>query len=321
MNRKDLLNRGFKRGDGLVLSNPTYLTWVKRFTEDVLAQDLGARGDITTTALFGERTASARAVIRAKEDGVVAGITEVTWFYEKHGVIVTPHKRDGDAIRAGDTVLELRASEKRLLETERTGLKVLQRMSGIASMTRRLIDALEAAGADTMVTATRKTHWPLLDKKAVYVGGGGTHRLGLWESILIKDNHLEGLQREGHGEDCIQEALTRAWPHRDLAAFIEIEVEDEADAVTAAKTFNALQEHDGVHPCVIMLDNMAPPQIRGVITVLKARGLHDHILLEASGGITPDNLIDYARTGVDILSVGALTHSPKALDLNQTLIR
>jgi nicotinate-nucleotide pyrophosphorylase (carboxylating) len=321
MTRKDLLTRGFKRGDGLVLSNPTYLTWVKRFTEDVLAQDLGARGDITTTALFGERTAPARAVVRAKDDGVVAGLAEATWFYKHHGITVILHKRDGDPVCVGDCILELKASEKRLLETERTGLKVLQRMSGIASMTHRLITLLKAAGADTLVTATRKTHWPLLDKKAVCVGGGGTHRLGLWESILIKDNHLEGLQREGHHDDYVQEALTRAWPHRDLTAFIEIEVEDEANALTAAQTFNALQGPTDVRPCVIMLDNMLPPQIRGVITALKARGLYDRVLLEASGGITPGNLIDYARTGVDILSVGALTHSPQALDLNQTLIR
>jgi nicotinate-nucleotide pyrophosphorylase (carboxylating) len=321
MNRKDLLNRGFKRGDRLVLSNPTYLKWVKRFTEDILEQDLGEMGDITTTSIFGDKTDPARAVVRAKEDGVMAGIAEVTWFYEQHGIAVTSHKRDGDPVHAGDLVLELRASEKRLLETERTGLKVLQRMSGIATMTRRLLDQVKAAGADAMIVATRKTHWPLLDKKAVWVGGGGTHRLGLWEAILIKDNHLEGLKREGYQEDYIEEALTRAWQHRDRAVFIEVEVEDEVDALTAAKTFNDLQGHGEVRPCVIMLDNMPPPQIRGVITVLKERGLYDSVLLEASGGIAPDNLIEYAQTGVDILSLGSLTHSPKALDLNQTLIR
>lgn len=321
MNREDLLNLGFKRVDGLVLSNPTYLTWVKRFTEDVLKQDLGEMGDITTTAIFGENMAPARAEVRAKEDGVMAGIAEVTWFYEQHGITVTPHKRDGDHVHAGDRVLELKASEKRLLETERTGLKVLQRMSGIASMTRRLVDTLKAAGANTMVVATRKTHWPLLDKKAVWMGGGGTHRLGLWESILVKDNHLEGLKREGYREDYIEEALTRAWQHRDLAVFLEIEVEDEADALTAAKTFKDLQGHGEDRPCVIMLDNMPPPQIGGVITTLREHGLYDRVLLEASGGITPDNLIEYAKTGVDLLSLGALTHSPKALDLNQTLIR
>ena len=321
MNRKDLLNRGFKRGDRLVLSNPTYLTWVKRFTEDVLEQDLGEMGDITTTSIFGDKTDSARAVVRAKEDGVMAGIAEVTWFYEQHEIAVTSHKRDGDPVHAGDLVLELRASEKRLLETERTGLKVLQRMSGIATMTRRLLDQVKAAGADALVVATRKTHWPLLDKKAVWVGGGGTHRLGLWEAILIKDNHLEGLKREGYQKDYIEAALTRAWQHRDRAVFIEVEVEDEADALTAAKTFHDLQEPGEVRPCVIMLDNMPPPQIKGVITALKERGLYDSVLLEASGGIAPDNLIEYAKTGVDILSLGSLTHSPKALDLNQTLIR
>ena len=320
MNRRELLTLGFKRIKGLELNNPEYLKWVKRFTLDVLEQDLGEMDDITTLSIFGEKTYPAKAVVRVKEDGIIAGIEEVTWFYEQKGIDVKPCKHDGDHVNVGDAVLELSDSVRSLLETERTGLKVLQRMSGIASMTRRVIDEIVEAGLDTMVVATRKTHWQLLDKKAVYLGGGGTHRLGLWEAILIKGNHLEGLKREGYAEQYIEEALSRVWDQRETVAFIEIEVETEEDACNAAETFKRLQQQGGVMPCVVMLDNMSPEKIGKVIKELKERDVYDHVLLEASGGINQGNILEYAKTGVDAVSLGSLTHSPKALDLNQTLI-
>lgn len=320
MDRKDLLNLGFNRAGDLVLSNPEYLKWVKRFTQDVLEQDLGERGDITTEAIFTGKTYPAKALVTVREDGVIAGIEELRWFYERNGVEVKQFKRSGDHVKNGEAVLELTGTMERLLQLERTGLKILQRMSGIATMTSELIEMVKEAGAETMVAATRKTHWQLLDKKAVHLGGGGTHRLGLWESILIKDNHLEGLKREGFEEDYVEEALKRAWRNREKTVFIEIEVENETDALRAARIFKKLQQQDGVKPCVIMLDNMFPEKIRKVIRELKEQGLYDYVLLEASGGISPENLIEYAKTGVDVVSLGSITHSPKALDINQTLV-
>jgi nicotinate-nucleotide pyrophosphorylase (carboxylating) len=321
MNRRELLTRGFTRLRGLELTNPEYLKWVKRFTMDVLEQDLGKRGDITTQLLFDDQTYPAKAVVRVKEDGVLAGIEEVTWFLQQKGIEVTPHIKDGERVHTGDSVLELRGSERDLLETERACLKVLQRMSGIASTTRRMVDKIVDAGLDTMVVATRKTHWPLLDKKAVYLGRGGTHRLGLWEAILIKDNHLEELKREGYTETYIEEALTRVWDQRSTVAFIEIEVETEEDACTAAEAFKRRQQQGEGIPCIVMLDNMSPKQIKRVIDELKTRDVYDQVLLEASGGINQTSILDYAKTGVDAVSLGALTHSPHALDMNQTLLR
>ncbi len=321
MRRRDLLTRGLTRITGLTLTNPEYLTWVQRFTLDALAQDLGARGDVTTQLLFGDHTYPAKAVVRAKEEGVLAGLEEVTWFLQQKGIEVTPHRIDGQRISTGDTILDLRGSERNLLETERVCLKVLQRMSGIASMTRRVVDRIADAGLDTLVLATRKTHWPLLDKKAVYLGGGGTHRVGLWDAVLIKDNHLEGLKREGYADTYIEEALTRVWDQRSTVAFIEIEVETEEDAFIAAEAYKRRRRYGDEIPCIVMLDNMSPVQIGQVIDRLKARDVYDYTLLEASGGITQTNVLDYAETGVDALSMGALTHSPHALDLNQTLLR
>ena len=320
MNRKELLTLGFKRIKDLELDNPEYLKWVTRFTMDVLEQDLGDRGDITTRLLFGFQTYPATALVRIKENGVLAGVEEVTWFLQQEGIEVKSLIKDGERVNVGDTVLELRGSKKRLLETERTCLKVLQRMSGIASTTRKVIDEIVEAGLDTMIVATRKTHWQLLDKKAVYLGGGGTHRLGLWEAILIKGNHLKELKREGYSEKYIEEALNRVWNQRETVAFIEIEVETEEDACTAAETFKRLQQQGEAIPCIVMLDNMLPEKIRRVIKELKKRDVYNHILLEASGGINQKNILEYAKTGVDVVSLGSLTHSPKSLDINQNLI-
>lgn len=320
MNRKELLTIGFKRIKDLELDNPEYLKWVTRFTMDVMEQDLGEQGDITTRLLFGFQTYPATALVKIKEDGVLAGVEEVTWFLQQEGIKVKQLIKDGERVSVGDTVLELRGSKRKLLETERTCLKVLQRMSGIASTTRKVIDEIVEAGLETMIVATRKTHWQLLDKKAVYLGGGGTHRLGLWEAILIKGNHLEELKREGYAENYIEEALNRVWNQRETVAFIEIEVETEEDACTAAEIFKRLQQQGEAIPCIVMLDNMSPEKIGRVIKKLKKRNVYDHVLLEASGGINQNNVLEYAKTGVDVVSLGSLTHSPKALDMNQNLI-
>jgi len=287
---------------------------------DVLEQDLGDRGDITTRLLFGFQTYRATALVRIKEKGVLAGVEEVTWFLQKKGIDVKPLIKDGERVNVGDTVLELRGSKKRLLETERTCLKVLQRMSGIASTTRKVIDEIVEAGLDTMIVATRKTHWQLLDKKAVYLGGGGTHRLGLWEAILIKGNHLEELKREGYAEKYIEEALSRVWNQRETVAFIEIEVETEEDACTAAETFKRLQQQDEAIPCIVMLDNMLPEKIGLVIKELKKRDVYNHVLLEASGGIDKKNIKRYSETGVDAISLGTITHSVKNINFSLDII-
>jgi nicotinate-nucleotide pyrophosphorylase (carboxylating) len=158
----------------------------------------------------------------------------------------------------------------------------------------------------------------LLDKRAVHLGGGGTHRLGLWDAILVKNNHLALLANRE--EDAVRVAVERAWPARQSAAFIEVEVRSQAGAIAAAQAFRRVQESsqegpDGNCPCLLLLDNMPPAQIASVIADLRTQNLLDHILTEASGNISESNLEEYAASGVDAISMGALTHSARALDL------
>ena len=168
-----------------------------------------------------------------------------------------------------------------------------------------------------MVVATRKTPWGPLDKRAVHLGGGGTHRLGLWEAILIKGNHLKALG--GPSERVFEEALEKAWGLRGRAAFIEVEVSSLEAALQAARIFKQLQTPDPrpQTPVILMLDNVPPDEVRKITSTLRVEGLYPHVLLEASGGIDEGNLLAYAESGVDAVSLGSLTHSARALNLHQ----
>jgi nicotinate-nucleotide pyrophosphorylase (carboxylating) len=172
------------------------------------------------------------------------------------------------------------------------------------------------------VVATRKTPWGLLDKRAVHLGGGGTHRLGLWDAILVKNNHLALLANRE--EDAARIAVERSWPARKSAAFIEVEVRSQQAAIAAAQAFWRVRESSRGEPgaecpCLLLLDNMPPAQMTAIIADLLRNGLLDHVLTEASGNISESNIEEYATCGVDAISVGALTHSTRALDLCERL--
>jgi nicotinate-nucleotide pyrophosphorylase (carboxylating) len=299
----------------LNVGNPDYLKCLKRFTLEAVQEDLGHSGDITVKSVLRDNRRRKAKVI-AKERGILAGIEEAVWFYDQYGVEISPIKQDGDRVIKGDLILELQGQEFTLLETERVGLNLIQRMSGIASLTNKLVQDSEPL----LVVATRKTHWGDLDNKAVSVGGGGTHRLGLWESILIKENHLASLSKEGEF-DVIEEALTRAWQNRDKAVFIEIEVVCIDDAIKAASQFAKLMEGTKVvTPCVVMLDNFSPKDAAKTVNLFKEKGFYEQVLIEASGGITPENILAYRDAEVDVVSMGYLTHSPKAMDVSQLIV-
>lgn len=315
MNRKKLLDLAYKRSGELHVDKHDYVNCLKRFTVESLKEDVGGKGDITVNSVL-TRNNKRKAKIVAKEMGVIAGIEEVVWFYSQYGVSVKQLKTDGSKIKKGDVILELKGKEFDLLKTERVGLNLLQRMSGIATLTNELMEKCKPL----LVAATRKTHWGNLDNKAVSLGGGGTHRLGLWESILIKENHLESLSKEGDF-DVIKESLDRAWVNRGKAVFIEIEVESLKDAIKAAEYFKLLMKKDKkITPCIIMLDNFSPKLATKTMRLLKEKGLYNKILVEASGDITPKNISEYRDAGVDVVSMGYLTHSPRALDLSQLII-
>ncbi len=311
MDRRKMLEKAFQRGHLLTLKNPMYKAWIRRFIVEEVKGDVGWKGDITTQALLRKGVMSA--AVEMKQGGIIAGLEEAVFLYKSNGISTVREKKDGERVKKGDIVLRLRGNIGDLLRIERSVLDLLQRMSGIATLTSELI---KKAKEGACIAPTRKTQWRYLDKKAVFVGGGLTHRLALWESILIKDTHLAALRHEGIA-DPISYSIIRAWKSRQKSVFIEIEVSSLHDAFHASQVFKEL--HAGNYPCLIMLDNMKPMEIKKVVLALKKQKLYGHILIEASGGITPENIDAYASTGVDVLSLGYLTHSSHALDMKQYL--
>lgn len=315
--RQGRLRRAFFRGDGLHLQDPGYLSFARTLLGQLLDSDVGS-GDQTVSALQ-LADGHARAKILAKEPGVIAGVAEFTWLLNRGDVEVMARKQDGQAIEAGDVVLEIEGRRSDLLAYERVGLNLVQRLGGIASATRHLQGLVHRQNPEAHVVATRKTPWGLLDKRAVHLGGGGTHRLGLWDAILVKNNHLALLANRE--EEAARIAVERAWQTRRAAAFIEVEVRSEPAAIAAAEAFRraqeASQEESGA--CFLLLDNMPPARISETLAGLRLRGLLDHVLTEASGNISESNIAEYAACGVDAISMGALTHSARALDLCERL--
>jgi nicotinate-nucleotide pyrophosphorylase (carboxylating) len=321
--RQERLRRAFFRGGSLHMGNPEYLRTTRALLTELLDSDVGY-GDLTVAALqLADQQVSgveqhARAKIQAKEPGVIAGVAELCWLLMRDGLEVRVRKKDGEAIEAGDIVLDIEGRRSDLLAHERVGLNLLQRLSGIATGTRRLQELLHRYNPQAHVVATRKTPWGLLDKRAVHIGGGGTHRLGLYDAILVKNNHLAFLANRE--EEAVGLAVERAWPARESAAFIEVEVRSERAALAAAQAFGRVQESsqeeaDRDFPCLLLLDNMSPATMASIIVDLRTHNLLEHVLTEASGNISESNVVEYATCGVDAISMGALTHSAPALDL------
>lgn len=308
LDRQKLVELAYQKGKDLKLNNKKYLSWLEAFFDKECADDVGA-GDITSEAVLAENKPQ-KAFLRVKQSGVIGGTEEINWFLRKHHLKVKVCIRDGEEALQGETILEIQGGQKDILATERIVLNILQRMSGIATETKRLTDVLKDYNA--RVAATRKTPLRYLDKKAVFLGGGLTHRFGLWDSILIKDNHLEILKNE-RIKNYIEAAIAKASAFAAKVDFIEIEITSHEEAVRAARKFKALRLKK---PCIIMLDNFLPMAIEETIETLREDALYDHVLLEASGEIIPENIREYAETGVDVVSLGYLTHSARVLDMS-----
>ncbi|MGB9756634.1 MAG: carboxylating nicotinate-nucleotide diphosphorylase [Candidatus Bathyarchaeales archaeon] len=272
--------------------------------QKMLAEDIG-QGDTTTTLIVPPET-QAEAEIIAKETGVIAGVEEAKILLESLGIKVEALVSDGEKIREKQVLMKVSGDAQAILSTERTLLNILSRMSGIATITRKLVETLQKSGFKTKVACTRKTAPGLLyfDKKAVMVGGGDTHRLHLDDMVLIKDNHLKVAGN-------VEKAVKKVKEKVSFGKKIEVEITNANDALTAAKA--------GAD--IIMLDNFSPKQIEKAINLLKKEGFFGKVMLEASGGITTENIIAFASTGVDIVSLGEITHSPKALDISLEIIR
>ncbi len=316
LTREQRTERALFRGASLTLDHAEYRDTVRALTETLLRADLAPR-DLTVAAL-GTSGGRAEAVILARAGGVVAGLAELAFVLQAHGIVATLEKCDGDAIRPDDLLLRAEGEEVQLLALERVGLNLIQRMSGIATAIRCLQERAKRQCPATRIVGTRKTPWGLLDKRALHLGKGGTHRLGLGDAIVVKNNHLALLA--AREEEAAPMAIEKAWAFRKDSAFIEIEVRGEAAARAAAETFRRLRENAAEeYPCLLMLDNMTPDQVGAILDTLRRENLWGHVLIEASGGISESNVEAYAARGVDAISIGALTHSARALDICQRI--
>jgi len=269
----------------------------------VLAEDAGM-GDVTTSLLI-PANANVEASVIAKDAGVVAGIEEARILLESLRIDVEASMKDGAKAKPGNVVLKIRGDARTILTAERTLLNLLSRMSGIATATRNVVDQLQRARIKAGVACTRKTAPGLLyfDKKAVEIGGGDTHRLHLDDMVLIKDNHTA---IAGGVEKCVREAKERA----SVSKKIEVEVTTVEDALRAAEA-----EAD-----IVMLDNFSPQKIRKAVEALKKAKCDKKVMLEASGGIDAKNVLEFAATGVDLVSMGELTQSPRAFNMSLEII-
>jgi nicotinate-nucleotide pyrophosphorylase (carboxylating) len=258
-------------------------------------------GDITSVAIIPDITCNA--VIRAEQEGIIAGLEEASTLFFHFDVSVKHHAKDGDAVCHNDTLLFLNGDAKKILLIERTALNIIGRMSGIANQTRKIADIVSAVNPRCRVAATRKTcpGFRILDKKAVKIGGGDPHRMNLSDGMLIKDNHLALVP--------LRNAILAA--KKDSAyKKIEVEVETSDDALFAAKA--------GAD--IILLDNMSPDQITRAIRLLNNESLRDRVIIEISGGIDESSLQQYAELDVDVISLGVLTHSVKNFSVNLEII-
>jgi len=271
---------------------------IQHLIEMALDEDIGT-GDITTSALI-DPNLHAIGRITAKQSLVLAGIDVVKKTFEMVDANITwdPKRKDGERCEVGDVVAIVQGQAHALIKAERTALNFLQRLSGIATTTRKFVDAISDTNAKILDTRKTLPAYRFLEKHAVKVGGGTNHRFGLFDHFLIKNNHLTAV-------GSITEAMKRAQKARKPGQLLEVEVRLPVE-VEAAVAGNA---------DIIMLDNMSVENVKKAIKLIKGRAK-----TEVSGNITLDNIHSYASTGVDFISVGAITHSAPAADIHMLIM-
>jgi nicotinate-nucleotide pyrophosphorylase (carboxylating) len=267
--------------------------------ESFIEEDLGY--DDVSCTIVPDRPA--KAVIFTKEDCIVAGIKEAGSIFCYLGIQAETTLKDGDRLKEGDIIFGLKGGTVSILRAERLTLNFLGHLSGIATLTRACMDVVRKHSETTRVACTRKTTPGIrkFEKLAVAAGGGDPHRFNLSDSVMIKDNHVKLMGIEAAIEAAKKTGFTRK---------IEVEVESADDAVLAAK----------LGADIIMLDNMQPEAVRETLEILKEKGLRDSVIVEASGGISQANLEGYAKTGVDVISMGSLIHKSRWIDISLEII-
>ncbi|MGC1426145.1 MAG: carboxylating nicotinate-nucleotide diphosphorylase [Nitrosotalea sp.] len=266
----------------------------KKYLESFLAEDI-RNGDITSRLLPRKKIVAS---IISRENGIVAGVQYAKEIFQSRNCKVTVHRKDGQFVVPNQKIITIYGDTYPILSCERTALNLMSRMSGIATQVNTYAKKIRAVNPKVGLYSTRKTAPGLriFDKDAVVIGGGHRHRMSLDEMVMIKDNHIAAT-------DSLLDLIKRA---KQKHKKIEVEVESLYHAIMAAKL--------GVD--IIMLDNMSPVQIKNIIKKLKEQGLRNKVKIEASGGINHSNVIQYARSGVDMISIGRLTSSVTGLDLS-----
>jgi nicotinate-nucleotide pyrophosphorylase (carboxylating) len=262
-----------------------------------LAEDIGG-GDATTLATV-PANATAKAIMRAREPLVVAGIgfAETAFRELSPKIKIEKLSRDGQRITAGKTLLKISGPARAILTAERVALNFVQRLSGVATLTSQFVEAIRGTNAKILDTRKTTPGWRRFEKYAVACGGGTNHRIGLFDMILIKDNHLAALRNEK--PNAIAAAIARA---REKFPMLEIEVE--------ADTLKQVEQAVNARTDFILFDNMDFKQLRQAVKIVSGRAK-----TEASGGVNLQTVRAIAKTGVDFISVGALTHSARAVDI------
>ncbi len=264
--------------------------------EHFLQEDLGED-------IYPEITGSTTtdAIVVTNESGIIAGIDEASQVFNHFEIEVVSCVDDGTSVGAGTEILEVSGPANGILKAERLALNFIGRMSGIASLTHQC----KRLAGDVIVAGTRKTTpgFRKFEKKAIILGGGDPHRYNLSDTVMVKDNHIKLIG--------IRQAVINAKKAAGFTRKIEVEVENVSDAVRGAEL--------GAE--IIMLDNCKPQEIKEIIQVLKERSLREKIILEASGGINPSNIEKYAEAGIDVISIGSLTHNAPWLDVSLTILQ
>jgi nicotinate-nucleotide pyrophosphorylase (carboxylating) len=277
---------------------PEVIEALKRFLDEDIRS-----GDLTTQLTIPEDT-DALATIYAKDKSVLAGIEEVAAIAEFSGLTYEVLAFEGNWVDPQQPVMRLKGSAWTLLSIERVCLNIVQRMSGIATKVYNMVSTAREVNPNVKIAATRKTTpgFRFFEKRAVVVGGGDPHRYALDDMVLIKNNHITAAGG-------VREAVTAAREKVSFSKKVSCE----------ARTLQEVQEAIGAGADIILLDNFKPKDIGGLIEVLKKDGTRDKVILEVSGGVNEENVREYAKTGVDVLSSGALTHSYKSSDFNMLL--
>jgi nicotinate-nucleotide pyrophosphorylase (carboxylating) len=268
------------------------------FIEAALKEDVGA-GDFSTLSCI-PTTARGKAILKIKEDGILAGVAmaQAIFHYLEPEAAFTLYKKDGDEVKVGELAFEVAASVHTILKAERLALNCMQRMSGVATLTRQYVDAIKEYRSEILDTRKTTPLFRMLEKEAVRIGGGCNHRMGLYDMVMLKDNHIDFC---GGIEKAI-ETTNQYLAANNLDLKIEVETRN-VDDVRRVLAVGKVQR--------IMLDNYTPDMITEAVALINGK-----YETEASGGITLENIRAYAATGVDYISVGAITHHAVSMDLS-----